>query len=56
MDDDPQLLAAWCAGDKQAGAALVERHFASIYRFFRNKVAGEVDDLVQRTFMSCLEA
>lgn len=55
-EDDAQLLAAWCAGDKQSGAVLVERHFASIYRFFRNKVAGDVDDLVQRTFVSCLEA
>lgn len=55
-DDDAPLLAAWCAGDKHAGASLVERHFASIYRFFHNKVAGDVDDLVQRTFVSCLEA
>lgn len=54
--DDAQLVAAWCAGDKQAGAALVERHFSALYRFFRSKVAGDVDDLVQRTFMSCLEA
>ena len=54
--DDSEWLAAWCAGDKRAGAALIERHFTSVYRFFRNKVSGEVDDLVQRTFMSCLEA
>ena len=25
-------------------------------RFFRNKVSGDVDDLVQQTFVSCLEA
>lgn len=35
---------------------IVERHFESVYKFFRSKVSGDVDDLVQQTFISCLEA
>lgn len=47
---DPELLAAWRAGDASAGNALVKRHFVSVYRFFRNKVDGDLDELVQTTF------
>ncbi|HEX6244664.1 MAG TPA: sigma-70 family RNA polymerase sigma factor [Polyangiales bacterium] len=54
--DEATLLQAWQAGDRQAGAAMVERHFAALYRFFRSKVSGDVDDLVQQTLVSCLEA
>lgn len=54
--DDRELVESFRAGDPRAGTALVERHFEGIYRFFRSKVAGDVDDLVQQTFMSCLEA
>jgi RNA polymerase sigma-70 factor (ECF subfamily) len=54
--DDKQLLEAWRGGDAHAGAALVERHFDSVYKFFRSKVNEHVDDLVQQTFISCLEA
>jgi RNA polymerase sigma-70 factor (ECF subfamily) len=56
FDDDKQLLDAWRGGDAHAGADLVERHFDSIYKFFRSKVNEDVDDLVQQTFISCLEA
>jgi RNA polymerase sigma-70 factor (ECF subfamily) len=35
----------------------VARNFPPVHRFFRNKVdAQEVDDLVQRSFLACLEA
>jgi RNA polymerase sigma-70 factor (ECF subfamily) len=54
--DEATLLVAWQAGDRRAGAAIVERHFEALYRFFRSKVSGEVDDLVQQTLVSCLEA
>lgn len=54
--EDSALIDAFRAGDKQAGAQLVERHFDALYRFFRNKIAGDVDDLVQQTFVSCMEA
>lgn len=52
MEDDASLLLAWRAGDKAAGRALVGRHFASVYRFFVNKLAADVDDLVQQTFLA----
>ena len=55
MDFD--LLDAWRAGDRSAGNALFGRHFDCICRFFRNKVALPlVEDLVQETFLSCLES
>ncbi len=56
MNTDSELVRAWRAGDRQSGNALFERHFDSIRRFFRNKVEHGVEDLVQRTFMGCLEA
>ncbi|MCR9159098.1 MAG: RNA polymerase sigma factor [Nannocystaceae bacterium] len=57
MEDD-DLLAAWSTGDNAAGSALFDRHYAAIYRFFVNKLSNlsEVEDLVQRTFMGCIEA
>lgn len=51
VDDDPQLLAAWQAGDRRAGQVLVERYYAAIYRFYFGKVPLEVcEDLCQQTF------
>lgn len=54
MPTDTELLDAWCRKDQQAGNALFERHFRSLYGFFRNKVADGVDDLVQQTFLACV--
>lgn len=34
---------------------LFERHFDGVFRYFRNKVDQGVEDLVQRTFMACVE-
>ena len=54
---DSTLLAAWAAGDGEAGNQFIERHFGLVCRFFRNKVADpDVEDLVQQTFLGCLEA
>jgi RNA polymerase sigma-70 factor (ECF subfamily) len=55
VDDDRELLEAWRGGDDRAGRRLVERHFAAIYRFFANKLGGDIDDLVQQTFLACVE-
>ena len=53
---DLQLLERWRSGDLEAGDELFNRHFASIHRFFRNKVGDEgLEDLVQQTFMACVE-
>jgi RNA polymerase sigma factor (sigma-70 family) len=57
MLNDAELLAAWRAGDRAKGERLFELHFDAVYRFFSNKVdAGDVSDLVQKTFLACLEA
>ncbi len=53
---DAELFDLWAAGDHVAGTELFERHFGLVYRFFRSKVSTEVDDLVQQTFVACLEA
>ena len=55
-ESDLTLLDAWRAGDKAAGDRLFVRHFAAVDRFFRNKVgADSIQDLIQRTFMVCVE-
>jgi RNA polymerase sigma-70 factor (ECF subfamily) len=52
---DVELLAAWRGGDNEAGNELVRRNFMSVYRFFVNKASDDVDDLIQRTFLACVE-
>lgn len=54
--DDFELLKAWRDGDAQAGNELFHRHFDSICRFFSSKIQGEVEDLIQRTFLACVES
>jgi RNA polymerase sigma factor (sigma-70 family) len=53
---DFDLLDAWAGGDKDAARELVERHFASLFRFFRNKVFEGAEDLVQDTLLACVQA
>ncbi len=52
---DGQLLERWRAGDTASGEALFERYYDMVERFFLNKVASGVQDLVQDTFMRCVE-
>lgn len=53
---DAQLLRRWHEGDKQMGSVLFQRHFTNVQRFFRNKVVhDDIEDLVQQTFLGCLE-
>lgn len=55
-DDDNALLNRWREGDKASGDVLFRRHFRAVRRFFRNKInEDDVDDLIQRTFMGCVE-
>lgn len=49
------LLDRWRAGETAAGEALFERYFDAVVRFFRNKVVEGTDDLVQHTFLACVE-
>ncbi len=53
-DDELEVLDRWCAGDSAAGNTLFKRHFASLYRFFEHKVDGDLDELVQDTFLACV--
>jgi RNA polymerase sigma factor (sigma-70 family) len=55
-DDDLALLARWRANDKAAGNLLFKRYFSALYRFFENKINGDVDDLVQRTLLECVKS
>lgn len=52
---DIELLDAWKGGDQTAGEQLFERHFDALYRFFRNKVGDESEELLQRALMACVE-
>ena len=56
MKSDFDLLDAWQQGDAAAGSELFNRHFNSIYRFFDRKTDGDGADLVQKTFLACVEA
>lgn len=53
---DLDLLKAWQDGDARSGKELFERHFNSVYRFFRNKVGEQAEDLTQQTFLGCLKS
>jgi RNA polymerase sigma factor (sigma-70 family) len=56
MDPDLELLDRWCAGDRQAGNELFQRHFDSVCRFFQNKLDRDFDELVQSTFLACVRS
>ncbi|MCX4243272.1 RNA polymerase sigma factor [Paraliomyxa miuraensis] len=56
MAEDHELLEAWRGGDDRAGRRLVERHFATVERFFFNKVGDASADLIQQSFLRVLEA
>jgi RNA polymerase sigma-70 factor (ECF subfamily) len=56
MKTDYDLLNAWQEGDTSAGDELLKRHFDSVFRFFDRKVQGDAADLVQATFIACVEA
>ena len=53
---DGELLERWRAGDAVSGEALFERYYDMVERFFLNKVGTGVQDLVQETFMRCVES
>lgn len=52
---DHALALAWKAGDKTAADQLFERYYEPVARFFCNKAGEAADDLVQKTFLACLE-
>lgn len=54
-DPDLALLDQWCGGNATAGNQLFHRHFSTLYKFFEHKVIGDIDDLVQETFLECVK-
>lgn len=57
-DEDARLLAAWRAGDANAGHAFYERFSERLRGFFRVNLSdgGQVADLVHETFLRCFQA
>jgi RNA polymerase sigma-70 factor (ECF subfamily) len=53
---DKELLESWRGGDPTAGTELFDRYFFAVRRFFRNRVSICVDDLLQKTFLRCVES
>jgi RNA polymerase sigma factor (sigma-70 family) len=53
--DDTACLEAWRAGDRAAGQELFARYYEPVARFFINKVGDASADLIQRTFLACVE-
>ncbi len=56
MPSDPELFAAWCEGDNNAGNALLRGQFRRLYCFFNNKAGDSTEDLIQQTMMACMQA
>lgn len=55
MSSDAELVERWRSGDRSACAALFERYYDGLARFFRSKAPDAADDLVQRTFLRVSE-
>ena len=56
MASDAELLAAWQAGDREAGGELIDRYFEPVRRFFENKVGDGIEDLILQTFLACVRS
>jgi RNA polymerase sigma factor (sigma-70 family) len=54
--DDVTLIERWRSGDADAGRALFQRYFESVYRFFLTKCESEAEELTQQTFLACMRA
>jgi len=53
---DAELLERWRSGDRDSGEALFERYYDTVERFFLNKIGDAISDLVQETFIRCVES
>lgn len=56
VDDDAELFDRWAAGDREAGDRLLRRHFPTVFKFLRNKLQSGVEDVIQATFLACVQA
>lgn len=55
VDPDLELLERWRGGDATAGEQLFGKYFDSLCGFFATK-CNDIDELVQRTLVACLNA
>jgi len=58
-DDDgteAKLLEEWRAGDRAAGDELLRHYTATLHAFLGRRTNRNVDDLVQRTLLACVES
>jgi RNA polymerase sigma-70 factor (ECF subfamily) len=53
---EARLIGDWRAGDRAAGDELLRRYIPTLLAFFRKRTARNVDELVQRTLVACLDA
>jgi RNA polymerase sigma factor (sigma-70 family) len=56
MRSDTELLDGWASGDDAAGREFYARWANRVAGFFARKVDDDLPDLVQRTFLKCLDA
>jgi RNA polymerase sigma-70 factor (ECF subfamily) len=52
---DAELLASWTGGDDAAGREFYRRYADRVARFFARKFPDEAAELVQRTFLKCIQ-
>ena len=53
---EAKLLKEWRAGDRDAGSALLRCHTPALQAFLHRRTRRNVDDLVQRTLLACVQA
>src|SRR4051812_44163322 len=51
-----RLLEEWRAGDRAAGSELLRQYTPALQAFLGRKTSRNVDDLVQRTLLACVQA
>jgi RNA polymerase sigma factor (sigma-70 family) len=59
MTDDAteaKLLEEWRAGDRAAGDELLRHYTPTLHAFLGRRTSRNVDDLVQRTLLACVES
>ena len=53
---DVDLMHAWKSGDRRAGDVLLRRYTPLLRRFFARRIAHSADELVQRTWLACIQS
>jgi RNA polymerase sigma factor (sigma-70 family) len=53
---ESRLLEEWRAGDRAAGDELLRQHTPALQAFLGRKTTRNVEDLVQRTLLACVQA